>query len=138
MRFTLLAIATASATTKERFEFFHAFNLGGFCDGSGLTKPADLDPDFGYVTFSVKDDTISARIKIKNAFDASVSVYSIRLIQGEADCHTGFTEVSLPKGKDTITISEPVTSDFAFVHIDQREVPCCIINSSLVTETFRH
>jgi hypothetical protein len=130
--------AASAGTSKETFVLHQGFNIGARCDGSGLTTPdAPYNPDWT-VTFTVKHGTISATVKIKQGFTPDVAVYTIRLVQGPDDCGTGFTEFTLPRGKGKITISEPVTSDFAFVHIDQREVPCCIVNSSLVSDTFRH
>jgi hypothetical protein len=133
-----LAVATVASagTTKERFTFYSGFNIGGLCDGSGIVGRAFPNPDFGYVTFSVKDGTISAVIKVKSGFSAP-EYYNVRLIQGPNDCHTGFTRFELEDGTAKITISEPVTSDFAFLHIDQHDRDG-IANSSLVTETFRH
>jgi hypothetical protein len=142
----LLVVATASgAIVKERFGFMHNV-VGAFCDGSGAPP---WDPgaavDYGTVTFTVKDGIITADVKLKGidspGIEGMENLMIARLIQ-EPDCSGTAVEIPLtPAGNGKVTLSAPVKSDWAFVHVDwslgfppDEFMPW----SSLFTETFRH
>jgi hypothetical protein len=68
--------------------------------------------------------------------------YTVRLIQGTADCHTidwaGFTNAN---GAATISLSEPASTSTAFIAVDQYATFGGVpfeVNSSFVTETYHH
>jgi hypothetical protein len=139
----LFSIDTAvAAPGAERFTFFGGFLAGAYCDGSGIVpSPQTLPtPDFG---FAVIQATPNGRVRATVAIrEYPNSYYTIRLIQGLADCHTvdwaGFTNSS---GAVTVPLSEASTSSTAFVAVDQYATfggMVFEINSSYVTETYHH
>jgi hypothetical protein len=136
----LTVVGIAGAGPKEQFVLYHDFGVGAYCDGSGVTRP-DAPQNPGWtVTFDAKKDTITATIKVKNGI---TSPYLIRLIQGPHDCRTDEVTYLLTRPNATIKLSEAITGDFAFVHLDQIAADPVTgewldINSSLVSETFRH
>ena len=130
-----------AAPGAEKLSFFGGFRAAAYCDGSGiLPSPQTLPtPDFGFSVFQAPDGRVQATVAIR---EYPNSYYTIRLIQGLADCHTtdwaGFTNSS---GAVTVHLSEASTSSTAFVHVDQWvtiQGMVFEINSSYVTETYHH
>jgi hypothetical protein len=126
----------------EKLPFFGGFRASAYCDGSGiLPSPQTLPtPDFGFALIqATPNGRVQATVTIR---EYPNSYYTIRLIQGQADCHStdwaGFTNSS---GAATVHLSEASTSSTAFVHVDQWvtiQGMVFEINSSYVTQTYRH
>jgi hypothetical protein len=138
----LIASTALAAPGAERFMFFGGFGAAAHCDGSGIipspqTQPA---PNFGFAIIqAAPNGRVQATVAIR---DIPGSYYTVRLIQGAADCHTvdkaGLTNSS---GAMTINVSEAAVSSTAFVAVDQYATFGGVpfeVNSSYVTETYRH
>jgi hypothetical protein len=144
----VIAGVAQAGVIRDR-QVLHQFALlNAQCDGSGLNRPdAPLNHDWT-VTFTAKHGMVSATIRAKAhaGFFPRNTLYSVRLIQGLADCHTGLVEFRLGNnGHGTVTLTEPIVSDFALVHIEITQSPCdsplgleCYYDGNLVSETFRH
>jgi hypothetical protein len=97
-------------------------------------------PAYGFAIIGAPgNDTVGATVAIRGIPN---SYYTMRLIQGPADCHTvdwaGFTNAS---GNATVHLSEPSVSSTAFVAIDQYATfgdVVAEIEFALVTETYHH
>jgi hypothetical protein len=134
--------AALAAPGADKFTFFGGFLAGAYCDGSGIIPSPQTvpTPDFGFAVIgATPNGRVHATVAIRQFPN---SYYTVRLIQGLADCHTidwaGFTNSS---GAATIPLSETSTSSTAFVAVDQYATFGGIpmeINSSYVTETYRH
>jgi len=138
----IYAVSAQAASAPDHFTFFGGFQAAAYCDGSGIVpSPQTLPaPDFGFAIIgATPSGQATATVAIR---DIPNGYYTVRLIQGIADCHTidwaGFTNAA---GTVTIHLSEPAVSSTAFIAVDQYAtfdgVPFDI-NSSFVTETFRH
>lgn len=138
----LAGASTASAASgADRFTFFGGFMAAAHCDGSGIIPSPQTQPvpSFGFAIIQATPGRVRAVVAIR---EIPYGYYTVRLIQGAADCHTvdwaGFTNAS---GAATIIVSEPVISSTAFVAVDQYATFGGLpfdINSSDVTETYRH
>jgi hypothetical protein len=138
----IYAASAPAATAPGQFTFFGGFQAAAYCDGSGIipspqTLPA---PDFGFaIVGAPSDGRVDATVAIR---DIPGGYYTIRLIQGFADCQTidwaGFTNAA---GAVTIHLAEPAVSSTAFIAVDQYATFDGVpqeINSSFLTETYRH
>jgi hypothetical protein len=137
----IYAASALAATAPDQFTFFGGFQAAAYCDGSGIVpSPQTLPaPDFGFAIIGAPSDQTDATVTIR---DIPNGYYTIRLIQGLADCHTidwaGFTNAA---GAVTVHLSEPAVSSTAFIAVDQYATFDGVpqdINSSFVTETYRH
>jgi hypothetical protein len=139
---SIYAASALTATAADQFTFFGGFQAAASCDGSGIipspqTLPA---PDFGFAIIGAPSNgEVQATVAIR---DIPRGYYTIRLIQGFADCQTmdwaGFTNGA---GVVTVHLSEPAVSSTAFIAVDQYATFDGVpqeVNSSFVTETYRH
>src|SRR5438128_1022642 len=107
----IYAVSAQAATAPDQFTFFGGFQAAAYCDGSGIVpSPQTLPaPDFGFAIIGpATSDQVIATVAIR---DIPNGYYTVRLIQGIADCHTidwaGFTNAA---GAVTIHLSEPAVS----------------------------
>ena len=97
----IYAASAPAATAPGQFTFVGGFQAAAYCDGSGIipspqTLPA---PDFGFaIVGAPSDGRVDATVAIR---DIPRGYYTIRLIQGLADCQTidwaGFTTCRNPQ-----------------------------------------
>jgi hypothetical protein len=110
---------------------FHLLGPDGnaFCDGSGVISGSD--GGFGFAIINAPGgQTVSTTVKLKK-LDPN-TVYSIRLVQGVADCFTfDATITTNKKGNGTVHWSEPSVSGTALVAVDGG-------GDAYVTETYFH
>lgn len=132
----------AGGAVRARLGFSGGFGAAARCDGSGIVpSPATVPaPAFGFVVFAASPDgTLDATVAIR---DIPNGYYTVRLVQGPADCRTvdwaGFAN---SKGEVIIRLAEPAASSTAFVAVDQwatyGRIPVSV-NASFVTATYRH
>jgi hypothetical protein len=134
--------AAVAASGAERFTFFGGFGAAAYCDGSGIIpSPQTVPvPSFGFAIIqAAPSGRVQATVAIR---DIPNGYYTVRLIQGVADCHTvDWAGLTNSGGSVTINVSEPVISSTAFVAIDQYATFGGVpfeINSSDVTQTYHH
>jgi hypothetical protein len=145
---TILVVAFFGASTAlgapgaERFTFFGGFGAAAYCDGSGIIPSPQTQPtpSFGFAIIeAAPNGRVRATVAIR---DIPNGYYTVRLIQGAADCHTvDWAGLTNSNGAVTINLAEATVSSTAFVAVDQYATFGGVpfeINSSDVTETYHH
>ena len=110
---------------------FHLLGPDGnaFCDGSGVISGSDGGFGFGIIN-APGTKTVSATVSLKGL--APNTEYSVRLIQGIADCFTfDATVTTNGVGNGSVHLSEASVSTTAFLAVDGA-------GEAYVTETYNH
>ena len=114
-------------------------SAGGFCDGSGTIGDTSQTGGFAVINFDTDTDMVLAAVSVKG-LDPNTT-YNVELIQGIDDCFTNDGTITTNgQGNGNVSVTEPSTSDHAFVQVcNGYPVPDCgAATEGYVTGTYHH